>query len=86
MLGFVQIPPYGIGAAMSANLQEIVYTVPGISCGHCRAAIADEVARVAGVAGVDVDVDAKRVAVRGHEVDDAAVRAAVTEAGYEVAS
>jgi copper chaperone len=86
MLQFHLIPPDGIGEIVPTNLQEIVYTVPGISCGHCRAAIADEVARVAGVVGVDVDLDTKRVAVRGHEVDDAAVRAAVAQAGYEVAS
>ncbi len=63
--------------------QELVYSVPGVSCGHCRAAITEEVAPLAGVASVDVDLDAKRVAVRGAELDDAAIRAAIEEAGYE---
>ena len=66
--------------------QTLSYSVPGMSCGHCRAAIAHEVEEVAGVTAVDFDLDTKIVAVRGDDVDDAAVRAAIDEAGYEVAS
>jgi copper chaperone len=71
---------------MSTPLNELTYTVPGISCGHCRTAIAEEVAAVAGVESVDVDLDSKRVTVRGTDVDDGAVRTAIDEAGYEVAA
>jgi copper chaperone len=60
------------------------YSVPGVSCDHCRAAITDEVAKVDGVAGVDVDLAAKTVTVAG-DVDDVAVVAAIDEAGYEIA-
>ncbi|MCU0270161.1 MAG: cation transporter [Acidimicrobiales bacterium] len=62
-----------------------VYSVPGISCGHCKAAIEGEVSGVDGVAAVEVDVDARTVRVEGDAGDDA-VRAAIDEAGYEVAS
>jgi copper chaperone CopZ len=34
---------------------------------------------------VDVDLDTKEVVVHGDGVDDAAVRAAIVEAGYEAA-
>jgi copper chaperone len=61
----------------------VVYSVPGISCGHCKAAIEGEVAHVAGVTAVVVDVDAKTVTVDG-TASDAEVRAAIDEAGYEV--
>jgi copper chaperone CopZ len=61
-----------------------LYTVPGISCGHCKAAIEGEVGKVAGVERVDVDVEAKTVRVEGVASDEA-VRGAVDEAGYEVA-
>ena len=61
----------------------LTYSVPGVSCGHCRAAIAEEVSQVAGVESVDVDLEAKVVTVVGGE--DAAVRAAIDEAGYDVA-
>jgi copper chaperone CopZ len=61
------------------------YSVPGISCGHCKAAIEGELDGVAGVESAVVDVDARTVVVTG-EVDEDAVRAAVDEAGYEVAA
>ncbi len=61
------------------------YAVPGISCEHCRAAITGEVATVDGVTAVDVDLAAKRVTVTGAGFDDAAVRDAIDEAGYDVA-
>ena len=51
-----------------------VYDVPDISCAHCRAAILEEVGRVAGDAGVEVDLEAKRVTVTGPGLDDAALR------------
>jgi copper chaperone CopZ len=61
-----------------------LYSVPGISCGHCKAAIETEVSKVTGVERVEVDVEAKTVRVEGAASDDA-VRGAVDEAGYDVA-
>jgi copper chaperone len=66
-------------------MQTITYSVPGISCDHCRTAITDEVSGVAGVSAVDVDLAGKVVSVTGAGVDDAAVRDAIDEAGYDVA-
>ena len=63
----------------------MTYTVPGASCGHCVAAITDEVAEVDGVTSVDVDLEMKKVVVIGEGLADAAVRRAIDEAGYEVA-
>jgi copper chaperone CopZ len=63
--------------------ETITYSVPGMSCGHCRAAITAEVSTVAGVRDVDVDLDTKLVAVSGESLDDAALVAAIDEAGYE---
>ncbi len=62
-----------------------VYAVPGISCDHCKHAIEGAVSSVAGVEGVEVDVPARTATVVG-EVDETAVRAAIDEAGYDVAS
>lgn len=61
----------------------IVLSVPGISCGHCVAAITGEVQAVAGVERVEVSIDTKTVTVTG-AVDVAAIEAAIVEAGYEV--
>lgn len=59
------------------------YTVPGMHCGHCKAAVEEEVGAVDGVEGVDVDLETKAVTVRGSGLDDGALRAAIGEAGYE---
>lgn len=61
------------------------YTVAGMSCGHCEAAVTEEVLAVPGVESVDVDLATKRVAVHGDGLDDVAIRAAIDEAGYEAA-
>lgn len=61
------------------------YTVQGMHCGHCQAAVAEEVTAVAGVESVVVDLETKRVVVTGAELDDAAIRAAIEEAGYKAA-
>ena len=69
---------------MSETVEQLTYFVPGVSCGHCRAAITAEVEKLEGVSSVDVDLEAKRVAVAGAELDDDAVRKAIDEAGYDV--
>jgi copper chaperone len=66
-------------------MNEITYCVPGMSCGHCRAAITAEVSAVAGVDSVDVDLDTKLVRITGENLDDAALVAAIDAAGYEAA-
>lgn len=63
----------------------MTYSVPGVHCGHCRAAITEEVSAVAGVDSVEVDLESKRVTVMGASLDDAAIREAIDEAGYETA-
>jgi copper chaperone len=70
---------------MAKTLEQQSYSVPAASCEHCRVAITSEVSQVTGVSSVDVDLAGKRVTVTGSDVDDAAVRAAIDEAGYDVA-
>ena len=60
------------------------YTVEGMSCGHCVNAITGEVTKLGGIASVDVDLGAKSVTVAGDPLDDAAIKAAIDEAGYTV--
>jgi copper chaperone CopZ len=61
----------------------ITFVVEGMSCGHCKVAIVDEVSRISDVESVDVDLDSKLVRVRGAELDVADVVAAIDEAGYD---
>jgi copper chaperone CopZ len=68
------------------SLPKRTYTVTGMTCGHCRTAVMQEVLQVPGVRAVDVDLDSKQLTVAGEEFDDKAVAAAVDEAGYALQS
>ena len=62
------------------------YTVVGMTCGHCVSSVTEEVSQVAGVTGVEVDLASGAVTVTSEApVDEGDIRAAVEEAGYEVA-
>jgi copper ion binding protein len=66
--------------------QSSTYTVTGMTCGHCVASVTEEVQEIPGVERVDVVLDTGAVTVTSAEpVDDAAVKAAVEEAGYQLA-
>jgi copper chaperone CopZ len=63
--------------------------VQGMTCGHCAAAVKDEIGAVPGVTDVDVDLvpeGASRVTVQADgPIEDSQVIAAIAEAGYELA-
>jgi copper chaperone len=65
------------------KVETIVYSVAGVSCEHCRAAITREVGALRGVESVDVDLDRKLVTIAGAGLSDVDLRAAIDEAGYE---
>jgi len=63
------------------------YKVSGMTCGHCVNAVSTEVAKIDGVTGVDVKLDAGQVDVTSDSALDAStVQAAVEEAGFELVS
>ena len=64
------------------------YGVSGMTCGHCVAAVQEEIGRLDGVTGVDVElveggVSTVRVSSET-PLDSDQVREAVDEAGYEL--
>jgi copper ion binding protein len=62
------------------------YTVTGMTCEHCVRSVTEEVGSVPGVTAVDVDLASGGVTVTSDApVGADAVRAAVEEAGYEMA-
>ncbi len=64
------------------------YTVRGMTCSHCVQSVTEEVSAVPGVTDLEVDLatGALRVTTNTDPVDDAAISAAVTEAGYQLVS
>lgn len=59
------------------------YSVPGMTCGHCKMAIEGELKPLEGVDTVDIDLEAKTVKVEGSATDES-IRAAIDEAGYDI--
>lgn len=62
----------------------IELSVPEITCNHCIASIEGAVGPLEGVTRVEVDVEAKTVAVDGGDRD--AVVAAIEDVGFDVES
>ena len=62
------------------------YTVTGMTCGHCVASVTEEVQEISGVSDVQVDLSTGSLRFTSTQpVADADVRAAVEEAGYQLA-
>ena len=62
------------------------FTVTGMTCGHCVASVTEEVQEVPGVDAVDVVLETGALTVTSSQpLDEGALRAAVEEAGYQVA-
>ncbi|WP_110589594.1 heavy-metal-associated domain-containing protein [Microbacterium suaedae] len=62
------------------------YTVQGMTCQHCVMSVTEEVSEIDGVEKVDVDLASGRLEVTAPDVDDAAVKTAVSSAGYALAA
>ncbi|MFF0306518.1 heavy-metal-associated domain-containing protein [Streptosporangium sp. NPDC004379] len=63
-----------------------VYSVSGMTCGHCVSSVSGEIGKVGGVTGVAVDLPTGAVTVSGSGFADEEIRAAVEQAGYALAS
>jgi copper chaperone len=89
MIALVMIPIRGIKwrqeLRRSSMSETLTYTLPAMHCANCEAAVSEEVSAVAGVESVLVDLETKRVTVRGEGLADGAIRAAIEEVGFEAA-
>ena len=60
------------------------FLVPGMTCGHCKSAVTDELSKINGVTHVDVDLDSKKVTIESEsDVEWQVIVDAVDEAGFE---
>jgi copper chaperone CopZ len=63
------------------------YHVTGMVCQHCVSAVTQEIAAIDGVTDVQVDLTTGRVTVTSaRPLDEAVIRAAIAEAGYEMSA
>lgn len=63
-----------------------VYKVTGMSCGHCEGSVSGEISQIPGVSSVKAVASTGEVTVVSDApLDDEAVRAALDEAGFELA-
>lgn len=66
---------------------ETVYSVKGMTCGHCVSSVSTEIGKLDGVDAVAVDLATGAVTVTSAApLESAVVAAAVEEAGYELVS
>jgi len=76
----------GAAAATPVDTVTTVYEVTGMTCGHCEGAVSGEISEIQGVTSVTAEAATGRVTVVSlAALDESAVRAAVDEAGYELA-
>ena len=64
------------------------YTVTGMTCEHCVRSVTEEVGAIDGVTDLEIDLATGSLTVTTADapVDDIAVREAVSEAGYSLAT
>ena len=69
------------------NTTSTTFIVSGMTCGHCVAAVTEEVSKLDNVSNVEIDLGSGAVTVTSEgPVELAVFAAAVVEAGYEVTS
>jgi copper chaperone len=74
---------YGTYGLMSTT----TVTVTGMSCGHCATSVREEITEIPGVRSVDVDLASGSVTIDSDSVlEAAAIKTAVEDAGYQLAS
>jgi copper chaperone len=65
---------------------QTTYTVAGMTCQHCVMSVTEELSEIDGVTDVTVDLATGAVTVTSSApLDEVAIKAAVTEAGYDLA-
>ena len=62
-----------------------IINIQGMTCGNCAGHVEEALKGVCGIKSVNVNLNDKNAVVElAHPVEDAEIKAAVSEAGYEV--
>lgn len=59
-------------------------SIEGMHCQHCVAAVTEALKAVSGVTSVSVSLEHNNAVVEGANLDDAALKAAVEDTGFDV--
>ncbi|MBB6345866.1 heavy-metal-associated domain-containing protein [Nonomuraea muscovyensis] len=70
--------------AATGSGDQSVYSVSGMTCGHCVSSVSAEIGKVGGVSDVAVELSTGAVTVSGAGFSDEEIRAAVERAGYQL--
>jgi copper chaperone len=80
--------PFRTSYTREIDMTTTAYTVSGMTCGHCVAAVSEEVMKLDGVTGVEIDLveggESQVAVTSATPLTEVSVRAAVDEAGYEL--
>ncbi|GAB4261540.1 MAG: copper chaperone CopZ [Thermincola ferriacetica] len=68
------------------NVKTVTLNVEGMTCGHCKASVEKALSAIEGVNSVDVDLNGKKVTVsfQADKVNEADLKKAITDQGYQV--
>lgn len=69
----------------SALSETVTYRVPSMHCGHCKAAVENELLELEEVDAAEADPESKVVTISGRGLNDERLRQAIEDAGYEAA-
>jgi len=61
-----------------------IISIEGMSCAHCVAHVETALKGIAGIDKIKVDLKKNQAEIKAEQVDDQAIRDAITEAGYSV--
>ncbi len=76
-------PPCGCQACSIASQQEIVITVKGMNCNHCKSNVEVAIQKIAGVESVEIDLASGRTVIRGNPNKENVVKA-VESLGFSI--
>lgn len=63
---------------------EKILMVEGMTCGHCEKAVKNALMELGEVQEVEVDLSTGKVVVKGDNLQDEPIKAAIVEAGYQI--
>ena len=65
-------------------MEELTLIVTGMMCEHCKMRVSKAIEALEGVTSLDVSLKDGKTTIKGEHLNEAKIRAAIKEAGYDV--